>query len=154
MIATLIQANDVLQRDDDRLTHGAGELRAQCGQLYNSWDKILADLEVAHHGDEIVYSEKITTVRTHYVDVAAKKTEVSTDNKWVDVPQPSYRAVENDLGMVIAHKDAGLFDSEAQNTVAAAGIRLHRAAVAGLESIRLLEPYGRRKRLDFPARNI
>jgi hypothetical protein len=117
MVATLIQANDVLQRDDNKLTHDADELRAQCGQLYDSWDKILADLEVAHRGGETAYSEKISTVRTHYVDVAAKKTEVSTDNKWVDVPQSSYRAVENDLGMVIAHKDAGLFDSEAQNKV-------------------------------------
>ena len=50
-----------------------------------AWDKVLADLEVAHHGDETVYSEKVTTVRTHYVDVAAKKTEISSDNKWVDV---------------------------------------------------------------------
>jgi hypothetical protein len=117
MIATLIQANDVLQRDDNKLTHDADELRAQCGQLYDSWDKILADLEVAHREGETAYSEKISTVRTHYVDVAEKKTEVSTDNKWVDVPQSSYRAVENDLGMVIAHKDAGIFDSEAQNNV-------------------------------------
>jgi hypothetical protein len=57
----------------------------------------------------------LTTVRTHYTDVAAKKTEISSENKWVDVPAPTYRAVENDLGMTIAHKDAGLFDSEAQN---------------------------------------
>jgi hypothetical protein len=116
-IATLIQANDILQRDDSQLTHDADELRAGCGQLYDSWDKILADLEVAHREGETVYSEKVSTVRTHYVDVAAKKTEISTDNKWLDVPASSYRAVENDLGMVIAHKDAGLFDSEAQNTV-------------------------------------
>ncbi len=115
-IATLIQANDALQRDAGNLTHGADELRAACGQLYDSWDKILADLEAAHHGDDMVYSEKLTTVRTHYTDVAARKTEISSDNKWVDVPEPSYRAVENDLGMVIAHKDAGLFDSEAQTT--------------------------------------
>jgi hypothetical protein len=114
-IATLIEANDVLQRDGSKLTHDANELRADCGQLYDAWDKVLADLEVAHRGDDTVYSEKLTTVRTHYVDVAAKKTEISSDNKWVDVPAPSYRAVENDLGMTIAHKDAGLFDSEAQN---------------------------------------
>jgi hypothetical protein len=31
----------------------------------------------------------------------------------VDVSEPQYRAVENDLGMTIAHKDAGQFDSEA-----------------------------------------
>ena len=116
-IATLIQANDVLQRDDSKLKHDAEDLRAACGQLYDSWDKILADLEVAHHEGETVYSEKVSTVRTHYVDVAAKKTGISSDNKWVDVPASSYRAVENDLGMVIAHKDAGLFDSEAQNKI-------------------------------------
>jgi hypothetical protein len=116
-IATLIQANDALQDEDARLTHDAGELRAACGQLYDSWDKILADLEIAHRDGGTVYSEKVSTVRTHYVDVAAKKTEVSSDNKWLDVPASSYRAVENDLGMVIAHKDAGLFDSEAQNNV-------------------------------------
>ena len=116
-IATLIQANDALHRDDTELTHDADELRAACGQLYDSWDKILADLEVAHRDGETVYSEKVSTVRTHYVDVAAKKTEISSDNKWVNVPASSYRTVENDLGMVIAHKDAGLFDSEAQNNV-------------------------------------
>jgi hypothetical protein len=35
----------------------------------------------------------------------------------VDVSPSAYHAVENDLGMTIAHKDAGLFDSEAQNQV-------------------------------------
>ena len=115
-VATLIEANDALTRDENNLTHGADDLRAASGQLYNSWDKILADLDVAHHGNDLVYSEKLNIVTTHYTDVAAKKTETSSENKWVDVPQPQYHAVENDLGMVIAHKDAGLFDSDAQTT--------------------------------------
>jgi hypothetical protein len=114
-IATLIQANDALQRDRDSLTHGAERLRRESGQLYDSWDKVLADLEIAHRGGESVYTEKLTTVKTHYTDVAEKKTEVSSNTQWVDVPASSYRAVENDLGMVIGHKDAGQFDSEAQN---------------------------------------
>src|SRR5207245_1257844 len=74
-----------------------------------------------HRGGDTVYSEKLKTVRTHFVDVASKKTDVSSDDKWVDVPASTYRAVENDLGMAIAHKDAGQFDSEAQNTVQPAG---------------------------------
>jgi hypothetical protein len=115
-IATLIQANEVLERDAAKLTHDADQLRGACGQLYNSWDKILSDLEVAHREGETVYAEKLTTVKTHYTDVAAKKTDVSTDTRWQDVPASSYHAVENDLGMVIAHKDAGQFDSEAQTT--------------------------------------
>jgi hypothetical protein len=115
-VATLILANDALTHDHNQLTRGADELRAQCGQLYDSYDKILADLEVAHRGGDLVYSEKINTVRTHYTDVATKKTETSNDTRWVDVSAPQYRAVQNDLGMVVGHKDAGLFDSEAQTT--------------------------------------
>jgi hypothetical protein len=120
-IATLIQAEEVLARDAGSLTRNTDQLRSASGQLYDAWDKVLADLEVAHRGGDTVYSEKLRTVRTHFVDVASKKTEVSSDDKWVDVPASSYRAVENDLGMAIAHKDAGLFDSEAQNTVQPAG---------------------------------
>jgi hypothetical protein len=116
-IATLIQADDVLERNSADLTGKANELRALSGQLYDSWDKVLADLEVAHRGGDTVYSEKVKTVRTHFTDVAAKKTDVSTDSKWVDVPASTYRSLENDLGMTIAHKDAGVYDSEAQNSV-------------------------------------
>ena len=50
-VATLIQASDRLSHDENNLTHSADDLRAQCGQLYDSWDKILADLEVAHRGE-------------------------------------------------------------------------------------------------------
>ncbi len=115
-VATLIEANDALTRDENNLTHGAGDLRAACGQLYDSWDKILADLDVAHHGNDLVYSEKLNIVRTHYTDVTAKQTETSSENKWVDVSPSAYHAVDNDLGMVIAHKNFGQFDSEAQTT--------------------------------------
>jgi hypothetical protein len=114
-VATLIEANDALQREAGKLPHDAEQLRASCGQLYDSWDKVLADLEITNHGGERAYAEKLNTVRTHYTDVAAKQTEVSSDTQWVDVPASSYHAVENDLGMTIAHKDAGQFDSEAQN---------------------------------------
>ena len=48
--------------------------------------------------------------------MADKKTEVSSDVAWTDVSPASYHAVENNLGMAIAHKDAGLYDSEAQGT--------------------------------------
>jgi hypothetical protein len=116
-IATLIEANDILERDADKLPHDIDELRAQAGQLYNSWDKVLADLDVSNRGGQKVYQEKINTVRTHYTDVAQKKTEVSSDSKWVEVPPSTYQSVENDLGMTIAHKDAGKFDSEAQDQV-------------------------------------
>lgn len=120
-VATLLEADEVLSQDAVELPKKVDELRAQSGQLYDAWDKILADLDVSRQGPETVYREKLKTVKTHFTDVAAKKTEVTSDEKWVDVPESSYHAVENDLGMAIAHKDAGTFDSEAQNVPQPAG---------------------------------
>lgn len=120
-IATLIQTDDLLSHTAADLPRKADELRAQSGQLYDAWDKILTDLDMSHEGPNAVYREKVKTVRTHYTDVAAKKTEVSHDEKWTTVQEPAFRAVENDLGMSISHKDAGLFDSEAQTIPQPAG---------------------------------
>jgi hypothetical protein len=115
-VATLIQADDTLGKEATGLTAGADQLIGLSGQLYNSWDRILEDLDKNQEGSDTVYREKVKTVRTHFVDVAAKKTEVSTDSAWTDVSAGAYRSVENDLGMAIGHKDAGLYDSEAQTT--------------------------------------
>ncbi|HVW86852.1 MAG TPA: hypothetical protein VHB50_19335 [Bryobacteraceae bacterium] len=120
-IATLIQTDDALVAASAGLTRDADRLRAMSGQLYDAWDKILDDLDISRERRDDVYREKIKTVRTHFVDVAAKKTETTTDEKWVDVSPGAYHSVENDLGMAIAHKDAGLYDSEAQNTAQPAG---------------------------------
>lgn len=120
-LATLIAADDMLAVDAPALQHDSAELRSLCGQLYYSWDKILTDLDVERNGRDRLYRERIKTVRTHFVDVAAHKSETSSEEGWVDVSEPAYRAVEDDLGMAIAHKDAGLFDSEAQSTPQPAG---------------------------------
>jgi hypothetical protein len=121
VVATLVQAEDVLARESVGLPRSAGELTAMSGQLYDAWDKVLEDLEVARNGPDTVYREKLKTVRTHFVDVPAKQTEVSSDVQWVNVSPGAWRTVENDLGMAISHKDAGLYDSEAQNTAQPAG---------------------------------
>jgi hypothetical protein len=120
-VATLIQADDALSAEATGINAKADELRGLSGQLYYSWDKILTDLDTDHYGSGRIYRERIKTVRTHFIDVPAKKTEVSSDEHWVTVSEAAYHAVENDLGMAIAHKDAGLFDSEAQTTPQPAG---------------------------------
>ena len=67
-----------------------------------------------HAGFE--YKEKIRTVRTHFTDVAAQKSDVSSEESWVNISRPVYMALENDLGMTIEHKPAGKYDSEAEKT--------------------------------------
>ena len=125
-IATLIQADSVLADASTDLARNADNLKALSGQLYDSWDKILEDLEVTNEGRDATYREKLKTVRTHFANGLAKAAETATpetssDVKWVDVSPVAYRAVEKDLGMAISHKDAGLYDSEARNIAQPAG---------------------------------
>ena len=114
--AVLIAEEDTLSHQANTLGTQAHELQRDCGQLYDSWDKILTDLDRPQYGPDTVYRERIKTVRTHWIDVPLKKTETHSDERWTDVSQASFHAVEDDIGMAIAHKDAGLFDSEAQTT--------------------------------------
>src|SRR4051812_24804225 len=86
-------------------------LEATAGPLYESLGKILEELDP----NPETYREKLKIVKNHFPDAAAKTAETSTEEKWLEVPEASYRAVENDLGMSISHKDAGQYDSEAKN---------------------------------------
>ncbi|MGD1068797.1 MAG: hypothetical protein ABSB15_01545 [Bryobacteraceae bacterium] len=121
VVATLVQADDGLARDSVSLPRDTGQLTSLCGELYNAWDKVLDDLEISNNGPDKVYREKVKTVTTHFVDVAAKQSEISSDVQWVDVSPGAWHAVEGDLGMAISHKDAGLYDSEASNIAQPAG---------------------------------
>ena len=112
----LIAQEETIGHRASTLTVQASELQSECGQLYDSWDKILTDLDHSQYGVETLYRERLKTVRTHFIDVPLKKTETHSDEHWLDVSEASFHSVENDIGMAIAHKDAGLFDSEAQNT--------------------------------------
>jgi hypothetical protein len=120
-LATLIQTDDDLAIDVSAMPSKAAELHSLCEQLYDSWDKILTDLDDSHYGDYQVFRERIKTVRTHFIDVASKTGKTTSEEHWANVSGPEFRAVQNDLGMAIAHKDAGLFDSEAQTTPQPAG---------------------------------
>lgn len=117
-VATLLQADEALAAGGGRLTGGASELTGLSGQLYDAWDKILVDLDKNGDGSG---REKIKLVKTHYVDVPLKKTEITSDESWSDISPAQLKALEDDMGMAIAHKDAGLYDSEAHTTPQPAG---------------------------------
>jgi hypothetical protein len=117
----LVAADDALAGDAAQISTGAAQLTALSGQLYNTWDKILIDLDKSREGMDMVYRENLNVVTTHLVDVAAKKTEITSHETWTDISGASYRSLENDLGMSLAHKDAGLYDSEAVTTAQPSG---------------------------------
>ncbi len=97
--------------DLEQRRHGdPKDLNAKVNQLYESWDKVLEDLEESGS----TYREKIKTVRN-------RQGHISDSTGWVDVSAPQYRSVEKDIGMAIAHKDIGQYDSEASNVPQPAG---------------------------------
>lgn len=110
--ASLFAAEEELQAEKEAFPKQVQTLKDLSGQLYTSWDKLLVDL--SDHHDE--YKEKVRTVRTRYTDVAAQKSDVTSDETWVNISKPLYAALEKNLGMTIEHKAAGKYDSEVEKT--------------------------------------
>ena len=110
--AALFAAEEELQAEKQNFPRQVQTLNDLSGQLYTSWDKLLVDLSDKH--DE--YKEKVRTVRTRFTDVAAQKSDVSSEETWVNISRPVYAALENNLGMTIEHKPAGKYDSEVEKT--------------------------------------
>ncbi len=110
----LLSASDELKTSAAALPQKSEELKSLTGQLYDSWDKVLVDMETRGIGRARAYDQKIRTVRTH---LGAS----TSDERWVDVSPATYDAMRNDLGMAIEHKPAGKYDSEAERVAQPAG---------------------------------
>ena len=117
----LTAAEDALHESASALPRQADDVQALDGQLYYSWDKILTDMEVRGSGSARRYDQQIRTVKTRVEDAAAKAGTSTSEEAWVDVSNSTYEAMRNDLGMAIAHKPAGKFDSEAEQVAQPAG---------------------------------
>lgn len=112
---------DALHTAAADLPERSNSVSALAGQLYNSWDKILVDMEERGHGSSRKYDQQIRTVTTHVPDAASKSGATTSSDSWVDVPRPTYEAMRNDLGMAIEHKSAGKYDSESEKVAQPAG---------------------------------
>ena len=118
---TLFGAADELHNAAADVTAKSAEIRTLGGQLYDSWDKVLVDMEVRRHFTGKTWDQRIRTVRTHYADATQRDGQTTSDEQWVDVPEATYDSDKNDLGMAIAHKAAGKYDSEAERVAQPAG---------------------------------
>src|ERR1035438_5868634 len=118
---TLFAAADTLKTSAADLPRQAGQLKTLSAQLYQSWDKILEDMETRGSGSARQYDQKIKTVRTQVADATGKPGTATSDEKWVDVSKAQYQAMEKDLGMAIEHKAAGKYETESERVAQPAG---------------------------------
>ncbi len=117
----LLVAADYIGRTNAELPKQADDLKALTGQLYDNWDKLLVDMETRGIGTSKEWDQKLRTVRTHLDSPTAKAGTTTSDDRWVQVPRPTYQAMEKDLGMAIEHKPAGKYDSESERVAQPAG---------------------------------
>jgi hypothetical protein len=118
---TLIGAADKLKTNAAELPTKSAELKAAAAQLYTAWDKVLVDMQTRGRGSSKTYEQKIRTVKTTFSDAATKSGDTSSAEDWQAVPQPTYEAMRNNLGMAVAHKPEGKFDWEAERVPQPAG---------------------------------
>lgn len=118
---TLFAAADTLKTGAADLPKQAEQLKTLSAQLYESWDKILADMETRGTGTAREYNQKIKTVRAKVADATGKAAAATSDEKWVDVSKAQYQAMEKNLGMAIEHKPAGKYDTESERVAQPAG---------------------------------
>ena len=118
---TLFAAADTLKTGAADLPKQAEQLRTLSTQLYESWDKILVDMETRGSGNARRYDQKIKTVRTKVADATGKSSSAASDEQWVDVSKAQYQAMEKNLGMAIEHKPAGKYETESERVAQPAG---------------------------------
>ena len=119
--ATLLTSAETLHNDVAILPVRTAELQSLDGQLYTTWDKILIDLRDRKSGGMRDYEEEIKLVRTKLVDASGTKGDTTSEENWVEVPKATYAVAEKNVGMAIAHKPAGKYDSEADEVAQPAG---------------------------------
>ncbi|MEO8595665.1 MAG: hypothetical protein ABI759_20265 [Candidatus Solibacter sp.] len=119
--AALFGAAGTLNAAATELPNQVVQLKDLTGQLYQSWDKVLVDMEMRGSGSAREYNQKIKTVRTALSDATGKNGTTSSDEKWIDVSKAQYQAMEKNLGMAVEHKAAGKYDTESERAVQPAG---------------------------------
>ncbi len=119
--AGLLTAAETLHGDVAALPARTAELQTLTGQLYTSWDKILADLRDSKSGGARDYEEQVRTVSTKFPDATGKDGVTTSADAWVEVSRSTYQVAEKNIGMSIAHKPVGKYDSEADELPEPAG---------------------------------
>jgi hypothetical protein len=119
--AGLLTSTETLHTGATALPVRTAEIQSLTGQLYTSWDKILVDLRDRKSGGSRDYEEDIRTVKTKFPDAAGKDGVTTSDETWVEIPRATYQVSENNIGMSIAHKPVGKYDTEVDEVPEPAG---------------------------------
>jgi hypothetical protein len=109
----LFSSADQLKQLARQTREGADAINQLAGQLYVNWDKLLLEVEED--------KQKVRIVRTRFPDATLQNGQPSQEEKWEPVQRALAADAERNVGMVIARKAAGKYDSEAESALQAPG---------------------------------
>jgi hypothetical protein len=108
-----------LFQDADRIDDAARQLKPDtdsvdqlAAQLYTSWDKLLLQVD-DNHG----VREKVRLVKTSYKDATLANGQTASEERWEDADSARVKDAGKQVGMVVARKPAGHYDSEVERVV-------------------------------------
>ena len=112
-LSTLIEAANRLKSVRETLQNAPTALASLVDQLYWSWDKVLVDLEIVE-GSTVVFHETLQTTKVRANVAEGQQAEtVELPAVTNTIPKQRYEEMKSKLGMVVEHKPAGKYDSEA-----------------------------------------
>jgi len=112
-VVALFEASRDMQAARTAAAGAAAQLPSLIEQLYWSWEKILADMEI-REGLDVTFHHKIQTVKTRVVPKDSEEVKPKESASWQRVPKARYEAMKKSLGMVVEEKPAGKYDHEAK----------------------------------------
>ncbi|MDJ0762739.1 MAG: hypothetical protein QNJ97_07085 [Myxococcota bacterium] len=110
--APLIGSVEKLDALYDRFKRDVKVVPSLCKQLYTSWDKILEDMEI-EEGTEVAFYHTYRMVTVTIVDMATRESTSTNTSQREKITRDVYEKTKGYLGMALASKPAGKFDSEA-----------------------------------------
>lgn len=103
------------------VTESLATLPGLVDELYWTWERVLADMEIVE-GAEVSFRHRYEVVKTHIEDVEERTNTVTEESEWVPVTKRTYDDLDQNLGMTVERKPAGVFDHEAEKVVQPAGL--------------------------------
>ena len=116
LVAAVYKAHRQLQACREILDTGHKTIPELIEQLNWSWDKLLVDMEI-QEGQEVKFYQEFETVKTYALAGEGEKTQQQTNRARMAVAKTVYESMKNNLGMVVEHKPAGMYDHEATRTI-------------------------------------
>lgn len=116
----LPQAWDTMSQLRASISAAQEGIPARIHELYSAWEKQLVDMEIIE-GYEVKFRHEYRTVQVSIPKGGGKPEGPVVNEAWEPVTKEVYNAMESYMGMAVAHKALGRYDSQAVQQVTPPG---------------------------------